>query len=77
MYCSEQNLAPLFVASMAPAAVVNDSSQGNDQAEVAAQAMVAIQVEVVDHHQDNNLAEVNKHAEIVECSTVINFQYKN
>ena len=70
-------MAPLRVESMAPAAVVNDSSQGDDQAEVAAQAMVAIQVEVVDPHQDNNLAEVDKHAEIVECSTVINFQYKN
>lgn len=46
MYCSEQNLAPLFVESIAPAAVVNDSSQGDDKAEVAAQAMVAIQVEV-------------------------------
>ena len=77
MYCSERNLALLFVESMAAAAVVNDSSQGDDQAEVAAQAMVAIQVEVVDPHQDNNLAEVDKHAEIVECSTVINFQYKN
>ena len=76
-YCSEQNLAPLFVESMAPAAVVNDSSQGDDQAEVSAQAMVAIQAEVVDPHQDNDLDEVAIHAEIVECSTVINFQDKN
>ena len=52
MYCSEQNLAPLFVESMAPAAVVNDSSQGDDQAEVLdPQGEVAVQAQDDQHLQ--------------------------